>query len=222
MMTGSETLTMVVFDRPTTEVEILAQNVSFEEYMEKYAEHHTEWVAGMVIKMSPVTRWHDRLTRFFVRLLGLYLYRTKAGVYMAAPFVMKVRPDLPGREPDLQIVLADRTDIIKDTMTVGPADVVIEIVSESSIARDRGDKFAEYQAGGVREYWLIDALPREADFYRLGDDGLFHRIELQAGVFRSTILPRFQLEVSVLWQTELLEDDEQIRALVDTMLKTGD
>lgn len=41
------------------------------------------------------------------------------------------------------------------------ADIVGEIVSKESGKRDRGEKFEEYDASGVREYWLID--PRRND-----------------------------------------------------------
>ena len=47
----------------------------------------------------------------------------------------------------------------------GPADVVVEIISPESRLRDRGEKFAEYEMGGVREYWLIDSERHEADWY---------------------------------------------------------
>ena len=34
----------------------------------------------------------------------------------------------------------------------GPADLVVEVVSDDSVARDRADKFYEYQAAGITEY----------------------------------------------------------------------
>ena len=48
---------------------------------------------------------------------------------------------------------------------------MVEIASPESRLRDRGEKFAEYEAGSVREYWLIDRERKEADFYRLGERG---------------------------------------------------
>jgi Uma2 family endonuclease len=35
-------------------------------------------------------------------------------------------------------------------------DFVVEILSTSTEARDRGIKFEDYAAHGVREYWLVD------------------------------------------------------------------
>lgn len=38
----------------------------------------------------------------------------------------------------------------------GTPDLIVEVTSPESLARDRGEKYVEYEAAGVREYWLID------------------------------------------------------------------
>ena len=81
---------------------------------------------------------------------------------------MKIGPDLPGREPDILFIAREHLDRFRDTYLDGPADLVVEIISRDSRARDRGDKFYEYEQGGVREYWLLDYLRRQAEFYQLG------------------------------------------------------
>ena len=198
---------------------VLARDVSFDEYMEKYAENFAEWIEGTVIKLSPVTLIHDMLSQFFILLLRTYLYTTKDGKLRAAPFVMRTKPGLPGREPDLHIVLMERLNIIRDTITEGPADIVIEIVSKGTRDKDLIEKFEEYQAAGVREYWIIDPTHRVADFYVLDETGIYKRAELHNGHFHSTVLLRFRLDTAILWQQDKLEDDEFIRATVAAMLK---
>jgi Uma2 family endonuclease len=197
---------------------IIVQGISFEDYMQQYAGQHAEWVNGAVIPMSPVSRKHDLMQQFLVILLRAYLKRTRLGQLLTAPFVMKVGPESSAREPDLHIVLNERANIIQETMTEGAADVVIEIVSPESESRDMVEKYREYEAGGVREYWLINPARKQADFYNLGAEGLYQRLETQNGIFRSKILPRFTLDTAVLWQADILEDDDRIRMLVDTML----
>ncbi len=96
---------------------------------------------------------------------------------------------------------------------------MIETVSKESVSRDLYEKYNEYQAGGVREYWIIDPLRNQADFYALGDNRRYKRIETKEGIFHSTILPDFTLNPSLLWDENFLQDDERILALVDAMLK---
>jgi Uma2 family endonuclease len=199
--------------------DVIATDTSFDDYMEKYAEDHTEWIEGMVIKLSPVTRKHDLIDGFFYLLLRIFLNRTGLGIVLRSPFVMKITPESSGREPDLQVILKEHAGIIQETMTAGAADVVIEIVSKESQNRDLVEKYEEYEAGGVSEYWLINPLRKQSDFYGLGEDNLYQRIELRDGVFHSKVLPNFSLNTDLLWDDAFLQDDNQIQALVDSMLK---
>ena len=78
---------------------------------------------------------------------------------------------LPGftsrRVPDLLLVRQENAARLKPTYIDGPPDLVVEIVSPDSQDRDRREKFAEYQAGGVPEYWIVDPLSRRLDAFRL-------------------------------------------------------
>lgn len=56
---------------------------------------------------------------------------------------------------------------------IGPADICIEVVSEERIARDHGEKFAEYEKAGVREYWIVDPLRDTCRFNRLNEAGVY-------------------------------------------------
>lgn len=84
----------------------------------------------------------------------------------------------------------------------GPADLVVEIVSRDSVARDYDDKFSEYEEAGVQEYWIID--PRQsrkrASFFRLGADGRFETVTSEDGIYRSHVLTGFWLRLEWLWE----------------------
>lgn len=47
---------------------------------------------------------------------------------------------------------------------VGPPDLVVEIVSDSSVIKDTRDLYVLYFDAGISEYWLIDARGTEVDF----------------------------------------------------------
>jgi Uma2 family endonuclease len=90
---------------------------------------------------------------------------------------------------------------LKKTFLDGPADLVVEIISRGSGAIDRGDKYFEYEEGGVREYWLIDPRRKQAKFYQFGRDKRFPPIT--DGVFQSAVLKGLWLEVAWMWQKPL-------------------
>jgi Uma2 family endonuclease len=122
------------------------------------------------------------------------------------------------REPDLQVILPEHLERVKDTLLDGPADLVVEIVSPESTERDRGDKFAEYERGGVAEYWIVDAVRKEALFYALNSDRIYEgRKPDEAGVYHSVVLSRLHLPADIFWRDPLPSLNETVR-LVEAML----
>lgn len=182
--------------------EILAENVDFETYMQDYAHLHAEWVDGVVIKMSPVAFRHFQIVRFITMLLTAYLEKTHEGEVAGEPFVMKLWPEKRGREPDIFVVTTANLDRLKKTYLEGPADLVIEVVSEESIERDRGTKFQEYETGGVREYWIVDPVHKETLFYILGDEKTYVPNQPdENGIYTSYVLPQLCFKVNLMLQT---------------------
>lgn len=107
-------------------------------------------------------------------------------------------------EPDLLYIAEAHRDRIKDAYPDGPADLVVGIVSPESAGRDRGDKFYEYQAAGIPEYWLIDAEREAAEFYQLDERGRYQLVPADAnGVYHSRALAGLWLRVTWLWQQPL-------------------
>jgi Uma2 family endonuclease len=179
--------------------------MTYEEFL-AWADEDTwaEWVDGEVIILTPASNQHQDLAGFLTALLRLFVEAHGLGVVRPAPFQMKTGADLPGREPDILFIAHDHLDRLKNTYVDGPADLVVEIISPDSRARDRGEKFYEYEQGGIGEYWLIDPLRRQAEWYRLGEDGIFRPLPAgDDGIFRSTVLDGLWLQVEWLWQDPL-------------------
>ena len=82
----------------------------------------------------------------------------------------------------------------------GPADLAVEIISPGSRSVDRGEKYSEYEEGGVREYWIIDPLRKKADFFLLGRGGSYSLAPINNDIFHSRILRGLWLDVNWLWR----------------------
>jgi Uma2 family endonuclease len=189
---------------PTSPVTATPLRMSYEEFLKWADGTRAEWVDGEVILMSPASKRHQHLVRFLISILGAFIEAHSLGDLLPAPFQMKSGLDLPGREPDLIFVATEHLDLIKENYLNGPADLVVEIISPDSRARDRGDKYYEYEQAGVREYWLIDPLRKQAEFYRLGADGIYTSISVgDDGVFRGHVIEGLWLKVDWLWQDPL-------------------
>jgi Uma2 family endonuclease len=179
--------------------------LTYEEFLAQADEDvRAEWVNGEVIKLSPPSIQHQRIVSFLAALLQHFVEAHQLGVVIPSPVQMKTGPELPGREPDILFVSNAHRARLKNTYLDGPADLAVEIISPESRARDRGDKFYEYEQGGVREYWLIDPIRKQAEFYQLGADNIYTPAHVaDDGLFRSIVLDGLTLKVAWLWQEPL-------------------
>lgn len=185
--------------------EVVATGVSLEDYLEHYAAEHCEWLEGVVIRVSPAELKHNSLIYYLCQLLMAYFELRPIGRVIGQPFVMRLAA-FPNRrrEPDLLVVLKTNPHELKNTYMDGPADLCIEVVSEDSVDRDHGEKFKEYERGGVPEYWIIDPLRNESRLYRLNEAGRYIRqTEDAQGNYRTPTLPELVLHIPTLWQEQL-------------------
>lgn len=181
--------------------------ISFEAFLEQYAGTRAEWDDGQVITLSPVSAEHQRIGRLLFGLLAAYLEAHGLGEVFYEAFHMKTAPGLPGREPDMLVVLNEHGERIKDTHLAGPADMVVEIVSPESRYRDGVQKFREYEQGGVGEYWLIDPGEQTAHFYVRQGDGRFELAAVEAdGRYHARVVPGFWIRERWLWERPQLSE----------------
>ena len=179
--------------------------ISYEAFLERVDENsHVEWVDGEVIEMSPISERHEDVSGFLKPLLRHFAEARQLGIVRGEPYQMKPALHLPGRVPDFFFVATAHLDRLRSTYLEGPADLVVEIISPESRVRDRGDKFFEYEAGGIPEYWLLDPIREQAEFYQLNENGIYRTVPTDKdGRYYSAVLPGLWLQVDWLWQTPL-------------------
>lgn len=170
----------------------------------------TEWVEGEVLSLSPASTRHQDLVGFLLAVLLMVSEDQDAGEVLSAPFLMVLRDQDRAREPDLLFVRREHRDRIRESHLEGPADLVFEIVSPDSVSRDRGEKFVEYEAAGISEYWLVDPQREQAELYRLEsasgkeDPARYRPVSPDAdGAYRSEVLEGLKLRPEWLWQDPL-------------------
>jgi len=163
-----------------------------------------EWVNGEV-SITAVTNEHQWVVDFLNRLLGLFVQIYELGIVRSAPYAMRAVPSGAIREPDLMFISRANQGRLRREMLDGPSDLVVEVVSEESVARDYDDKFAEYQDAGVREYWIIDPRPDRwpASFFQRDAQERLYPAPVDADdIYRSSALPGFWLKLAWLWQAD--------------------
>ena len=177
------------------------KKMSLDEFLQWLDEDtHAEWVQGEVLLMSPVSGEHQGISEFLLVVISTFVRYNQLGEVRYEPFQMRLANS--SRSPDILFVSNANLHRLKETyLHDGAADLVVEVISPDGRARDRGEKFYEYEGAGVREYWLVDPDRKQAEFYQLTEGGVYHTVlAASQGMYRSRVLHGLWLQVEWLWQ----------------------
>lgn len=76
-------------------------------------------------------------------------------------------------QPDLIFIAQANKHIIKESHIGGVPDLLVEVVSKGSVARDYIEKKNDFEKFGVKEYWIIDSLNESIWVYALSESGKY-------------------------------------------------
>lgn len=164
-----------------------------------------EWVGGSLLEMEPTSDDHADGEGFLYSTMRYYAEERDAGRVFTDQFAERLDKDTI-RVPDVAFFKKSSLDKVKRTHSEGGADFLIEIVSPDSRKRDRVEKYREYEAAAIEEYWIVDPERREASFFRL-HEGRYEPVLPDAeGRGHSSTLPGFFVRVAWLWDRPKLKD----------------
>ncbi len=135
---------------------------------------------------APGARHQDTLANLgmFVRS---YVRQQGLGRVFFAPLDVKLSEE-DVVQPDLLFVTQERRTIITDRGCEGTPDLVVEVLSPSTSARDRGINRDTYAKFGVQRYWLIDAYAETVDILKLDGPEFVLTESLRIGEIATTPL----------------------------------
>jgi len=116
-----------------------------------------ELIDGVPYMLAAPGIAHQRISRRMLWQLENFL-RDKPCEVFDAPIDIRLNADEDDDnvvEPDL-IVVCDPSKLADGKACIGAPDMVIEILSPSTSARDKVLKFNRYLQAGVPEYWIVN------------------------------------------------------------------
>jgi Uma2 family endonuclease len=153
-----------------------------------------EYVAGEVFAMGGASRAHVTVAGNVFNEISNRIEDTPCRVYMAD---MKLRVEAVDAYfyPDV-LVTCDEADRRADQFMSSPG-LVVEILSPSTAAYDRGDKFAAYRRlESLQQYVLVDPDQRRIESYTRTADGQWLLRDIDPG----TPLPLPVLAAELSWE----------------------
>ena len=150
--------------------------------------------------MTPAPSWQHQssLMRLSFLIYGWVSARNLGSVVQAPVGV--VLDEENGVQPDLVFIARERFHIISERGVEGPPDLLVEVLSPSTEARDRGVKMRRYAAAGIPHYWLLNPRARALEAYVLGENGYEPAgIHGPGSIFRPALFPGLEIPIETLW-----------------------
>jgi len=154
----------------------------------------------MVVSPTPKF-WHQLVSVRIAAALLRYLAEHPIGLLLLAPLDV-IFGEVDVLQPDLILVLNEHRSILQDWVRGAP-DLVIEILSPTIAANDRGPKLKAYARFGVPECWIADPDAKTIGVYRLSRQK--YQLAQVFGEYEaptSALLPGFKLSVAEVFQGE--------------------
>lgn len=161
--------------------------MTYAEYLaaEQHAPVKHEYLRGQVWAMAGGTVEHGRLAVAVSTALSNAL-RGKPCVVLSSDVRVRIESTDRATYPDVTVVCGPRVMATDDRDAIINPVVLVEVLSDSSEADDRGEKFAHYRRlPSLREYVLvsqrerrIEVFRREGDHWSLYEAGPMESIEL--------------------------------------------
>jgi Uma2 family endonuclease len=144
-----------------------------------------ELLDGIPYNMSPAPfRQHQGVAGELFRQIANFLSDKPCEVY-AAPFDVRLLPEASQEElrktdndelttvvqPDISVICdADKLD---ERGCLGAPDLIIEVLSPSTAAKDQIQKLALYEKCGVKEYWIVHPTDKVVTVRLLNEEGKY-------------------------------------------------
>jgi Uma2 family endonuclease len=174
------------------------RRLSESEYLdlERRAEFKSEFYDGEIFAMSGGSRWHSLIAANITRELGHALKGRPCLVFESN---LRVKVEATGLHtyPDVSVICGRQSFVDGEMDTLTNPMVIVEVLSESTEAYDRGKKFEHYrQIPSLREYLLVSQKePRLEQFIRQeSGDWLLHET---AGLDATLTLPALEVTLAL-------------------------
>ena len=140
---------------------------TYEDYLNTPEGERYELIDGELIPASP-NEGHQMASVNLVSLMNPHAKDRDLGWVFHAPFDI-VFSDTEVVQPDVMFISKEREHIRTGANVRGAPDLVVEILSPSSVSRDWNYKRELYAKYGVEEYWIADPVHKMVSVMLLKD-----------------------------------------------------
>lgn len=152
------------------------QKYSYDDLLKFTDEKRYEIINGELFVMESPSVFHQEISLEIASQIKSYLKGKKCKVF-SAPLDVKISGEKDNKkehnvvQPDIFVVCDENK--IKEKNILGAPDLIIEILSPSTVGKDQVQKLNLYQKYGVREYWIVSQDAMGVMIFILNDEGKY-------------------------------------------------
>lgn len=159
--------------------------------------YYYEIIDGHMIRKSAPAPLHQRISRKLLLALDKHISETKSGELFQSPIDVYL-DEYNKPQPDIIFISKEKSAMITHDGIMGIPDLIIEIISPTSIIRDRIEKKNLYERMAVQENWLVDPQYEAIEIYTLQNNRyeLFSAATTLEGEFKSAIFDGLSINLT--------------------------
>lgn len=172
-----------------------AKRWTYEEYYRLNDDQRYEIIDGELLMAPAPDTWHQSWIGDLYDLLRKHVLRNQLGKVFMSPVDVVLNQENTV-QPDIVFIAEVNVGMIQRRAIFGVPDLLVEIVSPSSVRRDRYDKRELYARFGVKEYWIGDPANKALEILTL-KSGTYelHCSAEEKGRIASLLLPGLEFDV---------------------------
>ena len=155
------------------------ERYTFADYLTWDENERIEIIGGEAFLMAAPSSKHQEISMEISRQLANFLVGKPCRVY-PAPFNVRLFEKDGDAPEDVDTVVEPDISVICDRSKIdargckGAPDLIVEILSPSSLRNDRLVKLRLYQRAGVREYWIADPENKTVQVFLFNNNGILY------------------------------------------------
>ncbi len=161
---------------------------------DRYTHLHELLNGELVRHLSAPSPLHQRTVARINDALRTYVIPRQLGEVFFAPLAVFL-DEFNAPQPDLLFIPTADAHFVTEQGIEGVPTMVVEVISPTSIVRDRVTKKEIYERVGVAEYWIVDPQYREIEVYALSDGR--YRLHSAATTLEGKITSRLFAELTL-------------------------
>ena len=183
------------------------KNFTYGDYITWPDEERWELIDGYAYNMSPApSRRHQEISRELGRQIANFLVNKTCEVY-SAPFDVRL-PEADENEEDIATVIQPDIVVVCDKKKLddkgcrGVPDLIIEILSPTTSAKDMKIKLPLYERFAVKEYWVIYPIDNIVQLFKLNKKKMYGKPDVytKEDKIKTPILEGLEVELELVFK----------------------